>query len=263
MTRQLDECQLIERSLNKRFRKELWTPFIAAVKRYALISEGDRVAVCISGDSASTLMAKLIQQLNRHSDVPFEAVYLAADPGWTPEERRHFMDCVDRLRIPVHVAGTEAEGSDTRTGANLTARLCHEARALGCNKLALGRHFNDVIETTVQSMLGGTQLRGMLPKRHIEGVPGLSVILPMYCVHRDDIDAWVRYNRLDLLNPAPNAGRGGFDRESVRTLLRQLKRENPDIEKSIFNSVHAVSLDTFPGWRFRGGTHSFLEWYDK
>ena len=276
MKRQLDDCQLIERSIQKKYRKELWTPFVAAVKRYRLINAGDRIAVCISGGKDSMLMAKLVQQLQRVSDVPFEAEYLVMDPGYAPANRAQIERNAERLRIPVRIF--ESNVFEVANGAEenpcyLCARmrrghLYSQARALGCNKIALGHHFNDVIETTVMAMFYGAQLQGMMPKLHATNFPGMELIRPLYCVHEDHIIAWRNYHGLECLQCACRFTEHAAQeihaskRQEIKLLLKQLKRDNPDIEKSIFNAIHAVNLDTFPAWKTRGELHSFLEGYD-
>ena len=280
MSRTLSPVQLIERSIQKKYRKELWTPFVLAVKRYELIQAGDRIAVCISGGKDSMLPAKHMELLQRHSDVPFEAKYLVMDPGYNPENRRRVEENAALLEIPVHIFETEVFDAANAAQANpcyLCARmrrghLYSEAQRLGCNKIALGHHFNDVIETTVMAMLYGAQLQGMMPKLHSTNFPGMELIRPLYCVHEEDIIAWKRYNRLEFLQcacrfterrDASGDGVGPSKRQEVKQLLKTLRRDNPDVEKSVFNAIHAVSLDTFPGWKTRGEAHSFLEWYDE
>ena len=276
MKRELDACQRIERSIHKKYRKELWTPFIAAVKRYQLIQAGDRVAVCLSGGKDSMLLAKLMQQLQRVSEVPFEAVYLVMDPGYIPENRAQIERNAALLRVPIQVF--ESNIFDVANGAEknpcyLCARmrrgfLYSRAREMGCNKIALGHHFNDVIETTVMAMFYGAQLQGMMPKVRSANFPGMELIRPLYCVHEEDIIAWRNYNGLQFLQCACKFTEHAADevhaskRQEIKLLLKQLRKVNPDIEKSVFNSIHAVNLDTFPGWKTRGEAHSFLEWYD-
>ena len=279
MPRELTPTQLIERSIQKKYRKELWTPFILAVKRYALIQAGDRVAVCVSGGKDSMLLAKLMQLLHRYSDVPFEVKFLAMDPGYAPENRRRIEENARLLDIPLAIFETDVfdvANAAEKNPCYLCARmrrghLYSNARALGCNKIALGHHFNDVIETTVMAMLYGAQLQGMMPKLHSTNFEGMELIRPLYCVHEEDIIAWKRYNRLEFLQCAcrftENISRSGdgvgpSKRQEVKQLLKTLRRDNPDVEKSVFNAIHAVSLDTFPGWKSRGEEHSFLEWYD-
>jgi len=280
MPRELTPTQLIERSIQKKYRKELWTPFILAVKRYALIQAGDRVAVCVSGGKDSMLLAKLMQLLQRFSDVPFEVKFLAMDPGYAPANRRRIEENARLLGIPLEIFETDvfdvANAAD-KNPCYLCARmrrghLYSNARALGCNKIALGHHFNDVIETTVMAMLYGAQLQGMMPKLHSTNFEGMELIRPLYCVHEEDIIAWKRYNNLEFLQCAcrfteaiseSGDGVGASKRQEVKQLLKALRRDNPDVEKSVFNAIHAVSLDTFPGWKTRGEEHSFLEWYDE
>ena len=278
MSRELTPCQLIERSIHKKYRKALWTPFIAAVKRYELVNAGDRIAVCVSGGKDSMLLAKLMQLLQRVSDVPFELKYLVMDPGYNPENRRRIEENAALLELPVEIFETDVFDVANRVEKNpcyLCARmrrghLYSRAQALGCNKIALGHHFNDVIETTVMAMFYGAQLQGMMPKVHSANFEGMELIRPLYCVHEDDIIAWKRYNGLSFLQCAcrfteniagSGDGVGESKRQEVKQLLKALRRDNPDIEKSVFNAIHAVSLDTFPGWKTRGEVHSFLEWY--
>ena len=279
MARTLNPAQVIERSIQKKYRKELWTPFILAVKRYALIQAGDRVAVCVSGGKDSMLLAKLMQLLQRFSDVPFEVRFLAMDPGYAPANRRRIEENARLMGIPLEIFETDVfdvANAAQKNPCYLCARmrrghLYSNARALGCNKIALGHHFNDVIETTVMAMLYGAQLQGMMPKLHSTNCEGMELIRPLYCVHEEDIIAWKRYNRLEFLQcacrftenvSASGDGVGPSKRQEVKQLLKALRRDNPDVEKSVFNAIHAVSLDTFPGWKTRGEEHSFLEWYD-
>ena len=279
MSRELTARQLIERSIHKKYRKELWTPFIAAVKRYELIRAGDRIAVCVSGGKDSMLLAKLMQLLQRHSDVPFDLEFLVMDPGYAPANRIKIEENAEKLGIPVTIFETDIFDVTFAVEKNpcyLCARmrrghLYSRAQALGCNKIALGHHFNDVIETTVMSMLWGAQLQGMMPKVHSANFPGMELIRPLYCIHEEDIVAWKNYNGLTFLQCAcrfteamaeSGDGVGASKRQEVKQLLKALRRDNPDIEKSVFNAIHAVCLDTFPGWKTKGEEHSFLERYD-
>ena len=279
MPRELAPYQLVERSINKKFRKELWKPFIYAVKRYELIQPGDKIAVCISGGKDSMLMAKLMQELHRHSDVPFEVVYLVMDPGYNEINRRKIESNAQLLRIPITVFETDIfaiANSTEQSPCYLCARmrrghLYSKAQELGCNKIALGHHFNDVIETTVMGMFYGSQLQAMPPKLHSKNFAGMELIRPLYCVHEEDILAWKRYNDLEFIQCACrftenctmcDNGGGGSKRQEIKLLLRRLRRDNPNIEKSIFNSIHAVSLDTMVGYKTKGVEHAFLEHYD-
>ena len=276
MRRELDACQMIERSINKKFRKELWTPFMLAVRRYELIKPGDNIAVCISGGKDSMLLAKLMQELRRHTEVPFELKFLVMDPGYNPANRRRIEENAALLRVPVTIFESNIFSVADETDRNpcyLCARmrrghLYSKAKELGCNKIALGHHFNDVIETTVMAMFYGAQLQAMLPKLHSDNFEGMELIRPLYCVHEDDIIAWARYNHLEFIRCACRlteraaVDTGASKRQEIKALIRALKRDNPDIEKSIFNSIHAVCLDTMPGWKTGGEQHSFLDNYN-
>jgi tRNA(Ile)-lysidine synthase TilS/MesJ len=280
MSRELEQYQLIERSIIKKFRKQLWRPFIYAVRKYELIKEGDKIAVCISGGKDSMLMAKLMQELHRHSDVPFDLIFLVMDPGYNEINRQRIESNAELLHIPITVFETDIFAVANSTDNNpcyLCARmrrgyLYSKAKELGCNKIALGHHFNDVIETTVMGMFYGSQLQGMMPKLHSTNFEGMELIRPMYCIREDDIIAWRRYNELEFIQCACrftenctvcDNGGGGSKRQEIKTLLRRLSRDNPNLEKSIFNSLHAVSLDTFPGYKSGGQEHFFLETYDE
>ena len=278
MSRVLTPCQKIEQSLLKKYRKSIWNQFTYAVKHYELIQPGDKIAVCISGGKDSMLMAKLMQMLQRHSAYPFELVFLVMDPGYN-ELNRHKIEANARLlEIPITVFETnifEIANASEKSPCYLCARmrrghLYSKARSLGCNKIALGHHFSDVIETTVMGMFYGSQIQAMLPKLHSTNFEGMELIRPLYCVHEDNILAWKRYNELEFIQCACrftenctmcDNGGGGSKRQEIKTLLRRLKRDNPNIEKSIFNSIHAVALDTFPGYKHDGREISFLENY--
>ena len=279
MSRELTFAERVERSLITTYRKELWKPFILAVKRYELIQAGDKIAVCISGGKDSMLMAKLMQELQKHTNVPFEAVYLVMDPGYNEINRRKIEQNAALLEVPITIFETNvfevANGSE-KNPCYLCARmrrgcLYSKAKELGCNKIALGHHFNDVIETTVMGMFYGAQLQAMLPKLHSDNFEGMELIRPMYCIHEDDIIRWKNAHELEFIQCACrftenctmcDNGGGGSKRQEVKALLKRLKKDSPDIEKSIFNSIHAVCLDTMPGWKSGGQEHSFLEHYN-
>ena len=272
MKREMSEVQRLESGILKERRKVLWRPFMNAVRRYALIQPGDRIAVCVSGGKDSMLLAKLMQILERHSEVPFEAVYLVMDPGYDAANRRQVEDNARRLGIPYTLFESDvfevAESQDANP-CFLCARmrrgcLYDRAQALGCNKLALGHHFNDVIETTVMAMLWGGQLQGMMPKLRSRSHPGMEVIRPLYMVHEQDIIAWAEANGLSFIQCACRVTRksGGSKRQEVKEMLARLTLENDRVEKNVFNAIHTLQPDSFPGWRAHGVAHSFLEWYD-
>ena len=260
MSRELERWQLIERSIIKKYHKQLWTPFVAALKQYALVQTGDHIAVCVSGGRGSMLLAKLMQQLQRHSDVPFELSFLVMDSGGAPEARGRVEENAALLRVPVRFLEADAVGA----AEDFTRALYAGAQALGCNKIALGHHRDDVIETTVSAMFYGARLQGMMPKCRSVDFPGMELIRPMYCIREEDVIAWERYNELELLRCAAGPDKDSArerQRAAVKSLIHTLRDTNPDLENSIFRAVHAVNLDMFPGWETAGEAHSFLERY--
>ncbi len=252
MSKELTFAQSVERSVTKKYRKEIWNSFVGAVKRYELIQAGDKIAVCISGGKDSMLLAKLMQNMRQ--------IYRNAE----------------LLEIPLTVFETDIFDVTSKTDrypCYLCAKmrrghLYSKAKELGCNKIALGHHFSDVIETTVMAMFYGSQLQGMIPKLKSTNFEGMELIRPLYCVHEDDIIAWARYNKLEFIQCACRftdaefvSETGGTKRREIKELIRELKKTNPNIEKSIFNSLHRVHLDTFVGFKTKGEFHSFLERY--
>ena len=278
--RELSDMQRIERSITKTYRDTIWNPFIRAMKQYALVGEGDRVAVCISGGKDSMLLAKLMQMLRRYSDFPFELAFLVMDPGYSAGNRKRIEDNAERLGIPITVFETnifdvadKAEKYPCYLCAKMRrGHLYKKARELGCNKIALGHHFSDVIETTVLSLFYGSQLQGMMPKLHSTNYAGMELIRPLYCVREEDIIRWCRHNDLRFIRCACKVtekiahsedGTGDSKRQEIKLLIKELKKTNPNIENSIFNAIHAVHIDTFPGYKSGGEDHSFLEGYDR
>ena len=279
MPRELSPREIAERSLIKTYRKTLWNPFIAAVKRYELVSPGDHIAVCISGGKDSVVLAKLMQELQKHTEQPFELTFLVMDPGDNPANRALIEANAEKLGIPITVFESDIFDVTVKVDKNpcyLCARMrrgCLYAKAqeLGCNKIALGHHFSDVVETTLLGLFYGGQVQAMPPKLHSKNFPGMELIRPLYCVHEDAIIAWRNYNDLHFLQcacrftenrDASGDGIGESKRQEVKFLLRELKKTNPNIEKSIFQGLHGVQLDTFPGFKYRGQAHSFLEFYN-
>ncbi len=278
MSRELSPREIAERSLIKTYRKSLWNPFIAAVKRYELVEPEDRIAVCISGGKDSMVLAKLMQELQRHTDHPFSLTFLVMDPGYRPENRALIEANAALLGIPVIIFESDIFEVTTQVEKNpcyLCARmrrgfLYAKAQELGCNKIALGHHFSDVVETTLLGLFYGAQLQAMPPKLRSKNFPGMELIRPLYCVHEDAIIAWKNYNHLQFLQcacrftearDAAGDGIGESKRQEMKLLLRELKKTNPNIEKSIFRAIHGVQLDTFPGFKYHGRAYSFLERY--
>ena len=279
MSRDLTTQETAERSLIKTYRKSLWNPFIAAVKRYELISPGDHIAVCVSGGKDSFVLAKLMQELRKHTDHPFQLTFLAMDPGYNQANRALLEENAKRLGIPLTIFESGIFHVTVQVDKNpcyLCARmrrgsLYARAQELGCNKIALGHHFSDVIETTLLGLFYGAQLQAMPPKLHSRNFPGMELIRPLYCVHEDAVIAWKNYNGLRFLQcacrftearDASGDGIGESKRQEIKLLLRQLRRENPNIEKSIFRAIHGVQLDTFPGFKYRGSAYSLLDVYN-
>lgn len=277
MGRELEKYELVERSIIKTYRKRIWNPFLIALKNYKLVNAGDKIAVCISGGKDSMLMAKLLQELHKYSEVSFELVYLVMDPGYNEANRRKIEDNAKLLHIPITVFETNIFSVADKTEKSpcyLCARmrrghLYKKAQELGCNKIALGHHFNDVIETTLLGMFYGSQIQSMPPKLHSTNFEGMELIRPMYCIHEDAIIAWQRYNELEFIQCACRFtencenGTGDSKRQEIKQLIKELKKTNPNVEKSIFNSIHSVCLDTMVGYKSNGTEHSFLDDYDK
>ena len=276
MGRELEKHELVERSIIKTYRKRIWNPFLIALKNYKLVNAGDKIAVCISGGKDSMLMAKLLQELHKYSEVPFELVYLVMDPGYNAENRKKIEDNAKLLHIPITVFETNiftVADKTEKSPCYLCARmrrghLYKKAQDLGCNKIALGHHFNDVIETTLLGMFYGSQIQSMPPKLHSTNFKGMELIRPMYCIHEDAIIAWQKYNGLEFIQCACRFtencenGTGDSKRQEIKQLIKELKKTNPNIEKSIFNSIHSVCLDTMVGYKSNGVEHSFLDDYE-
>ena len=282
MRRRNDEelRERVEQSIRKKFRVSLMSKFIKALKTYQLVNEGDRVAVCISGGKDSMLMAKLFQELKRYSEVNFEVKYLVMDPGYNADNRRIIEDNARALGIPVTIFETdifESVYNVEKSPCYLCARmrrgyLDRFAQELGCNKIALGHHYDDVIETILMGMLHGAQIQSMMPKLHSTNFPGMELIRPLYLIREDDIKAWRDYNGLHFIQCACkftdtcttcNDGQNHSKRQETKELIRELKKSNPDVEKCIFKSVENVNLDTLIAYKQHGVRHHFLDSYDK
>ncbi len=277
MRRELEKYELVGRSIFKKYRDQLWNPFIGAIKRYRLIEENDAIAVCISGGKDSMLLALLIQQLQRFSEVPFSVSYLVMDPGYNQENRRKIEENAKLLHIPITVfesnvfqVSNQAEKNPCYLCARMRrGNLYAKAKELGCNKIALGHHLNDVIETTFMSMMYGAQIQGMLPMLRSTNFPGMSLIRPLYCVREEDIIAWRNYNQLTFLQCAcrfteraeaehpsePHLSK----RQETKEIIRAIRKQNPNIEINLFNSLHNVNVDMMPGYKLHGEKHSYLE----
>ncbi len=274
----MDRLQEMERSIIKKFRKEIWSNFAFGVGRYQLIQENDKIAVCISGGKDSMLMAKCMQEIQRHGRVPFELEFLVMDPGYNRENRRRVEDNAAILGLPIRVFETDIfdiVADEEKSPCYLCARmrrgaLYSRAQALGCNKIALGHHFDDVIETILMSMLYGGQVRTMMPKLHSTNYPGMQLIRPMYLVKEEHIRQWCRYNELQFIqcacrfteNCVLGDNGGGGKRQEMKELIKSFRKINPKIEQNIFASVENINLATIISYRDETGVHSFLDGYD-
>lgn len=275
----MERYQEIEHSLHKRFSKTIWNRFVGSIKQYELLSPGDRVAVCISGGKDSMLLAKCMQQLQRVSDFPFELRFLVMDPGYLPANRALIEKNAATLRIPIEIFETRIFDVVYKVNNNpcyLCARmrrgwLYTEAQKRGCNKIALGHHFDDVIETVVMSMLYGSQIRTMMPKVRSSNYPGMELIRPLYLVRERDVLRWKDYNSLRFLQCAcrftERTERHEEDsaRKEMKQLIAQMKQHNKNVDINIFRSMHNVNLATAVGYRMGDDDelHSFLEKYDE
>ena len=267
----------VERSINKKFHKSIWSRFTAAIQEYQLVEENDKIAVCISGGKDSMLMAKLFQELKRHNKFPFEVVYLVMDPGYSPENREIIDRNAKLLNVPITVFESnifESVLHIDKSPCYICARmrrgyLYSKAKELGCNKIALGHHYDDVIETILMGMLYGGQVQTMMPKLHSTNFEGMELIRPMYLIREDDIKHWRDYNDLHFIQCAckftdtctscnpDNASK----RQEIKNMIRQMKQINPQVESNIFRSVENVNLDTVIGYKQGGVKHSFLDKY--
>lgn len=267
----------VEQSLTKRYKKSIRRPFMQALKKYELIKPGDNIAVCISGGKDSMLLAKMMQMLHRHTQVPFNLRFISMDPGYNKENARLIAENAKRLDIPLENFSSpifEITGSVEKNPCYLCARmrrgyLYSKAQELGCNKIALGHHYSDVIETTLMAMLHGAQLQAMMPKLHSTNFPGMELIRPLYMVKEEDIIDWRDYHGLRFLRCAciltervEKEDVSVSKRAHTKSLIAKLKKENPLIESNIFNAIHNVHLDTFPEYKSKGIRHLFLEDYD-
>ena len=271
----MTRCQQIERSIIKKYRKSIWNPFIGALKEYRMIEAGDHIAVCISGGKDSMLLAKCLQELQRHgSEVPFELTFIAMDPGYQPENRQRILDNAALLDIPLKLFDSPiftVVEKEEQSPCYLCARmrrgyLYKFAQECGCNKIALGHHFDDVIETTLMSMLYAAQMRTMMPKLHSLHYEGMELIRPLYMVHEKDILSWCRYNDLSFIRCAcavtdSNREDVSSKRAEIKALIEQLRKTNPQIDQNIFRSAENVNLETILGYYKGDHAVSFLDEY--
>ncbi|MBO6145774.1 MAG: tRNA 2-thiocytidine biosynthesis protein TtcA [Bacilli bacterium] len=274
----MEKYKEIERSIIKKFRKDIWSKFVKAISDYELIEEGDNIMVCISGGKDSFLMAKCIQELQRHGKFPFEAHYVVMDPGYNEYNRQAIIDNAKILNIPIEIFESDifdvVEKMD-KSPCYMCARmrrgfLYSKAKELGCNKISLGHHFDDVIETTLLSMFYGSEVKTMMPKLHSDNFEGLQLIRPMYLVKEEDIISWRNFNELTFLNCACRftegcslINDGTSKRLEMKELIKKMRRVNKDIDHNIFKALDNVNLNCVLGYTKGDTKHSFLDEYDK
>lgn len=273
----MDARERIERSIITTCRKTIWRSFTRALSQYRLIQPGDHIAACISGGKDSFLMAKCLQEIQRHGNIDFKLSFLVMDPGYHPMNRRLIEENAELMGLDIHIFETDIFDAVAGMDDNpcyMCARmrrghLYKNAQALGANKIALGHHFDDVIETVLLSMFYAGEMRTMMPKLRSTNFPGMELIRPMYMVREKDIIAWRQLNHLTFLNCACRftencalGDGGGGKRAEIKALIAQLKKVNPNVEMNIFRACHDVNLETVVGYRKDGVTHRFDEWED-
>ena len=270
----------VEQSIRKKFRKKIWRMFAKAINTYDLVKEGDKIAVCISGGKDSMLMAKLFQELKLHNKFEFEVKFLVMDPGNSPENRKVIEENARKLNIPITIYESdifESVYNVEKSPCYLCARmrrgyLYKFAKDMGCNKIALGHHYDDVIETILMGMLYSGQVQTMMPKLHSTNYEGMELIRPLYLIREQDIKSWCRYNDLHFIQCACkftdtcttcNNEENRSKRVEIKELIKTLKQVNPYVEGNIFKSVENVSLEAIVAYKIDGVKHSFLETYDE
>lgn len=275
----MERYQEIERTIIKQYRGSLWSKFIKAIKEYKLIKENDHICVCISGGKDSMLMAKLFQELHRHSDFSFDVTYLVMNPGYNDINLQVIMNNLKLLNIPAVIKETnifEIANSQDKNPCYLCAKmrrgaLYRIAGELGCNKIALGHHYDDVIETTLMNMLNAGSFQTMLPKLKSDNYEGMELIRPMYLIRERDIIRWKRYNELQFIQCACrftencaicDNGGGGSQRANTKKLIQDLVAYNHNVEKNIFSAASNVNLDKIIGYKYKGVYHDFNDTYD-
>ena len=268
----------VEKSIIKKYRKEIWSRFIKAIKEYELINENDRIMVCISGGKDSFLLAKCIQELKRHGKIAFDVKYVVMNPGYKKENISLILENAKNLDIPIEMFESDIFAVADKLSSEKPCYMCarmrrgflySKARELECNKIALGHHFDDVIETTLLSMFYGAEFKTMLPKLHSTNFKGLELIRPLYLVHESDIISWVKFNKLNFLNCACKfTERAIIDedaskRREIKRIIKELKVNNKNIDHNIFKSADNININCILGYKKDGIYHNFLEEYKK
>ena len=279
----MEKYKEIERSIIKKYRKEIWAKFVKAVQDYELIKENDKIMVCISGGKDSFLLAKCVQELKRHGKINFDAYYVVMDPGYKEENRQMILANAKLLNVPIEIFESnifDVVDTVSKSPCYLCARmrrgyLYSKAQELGCNKIALGHHFDDVIETTLLSMFYGAEIKTMLPKLHSDNFKGLELIRPLYLVKEYSIKAWMKYNNLEFINCAcPLTENCVIDsdlvdddsevgrRQAMKILIRKLRKEGKNIDNNIFTALNNINMNCILGYKKDGKYTSFLDDYN-
>lgn len=274
----MEKYREIERSIITKFRKEIWARFVKAVKEYELIKENDSIMVCISGGKDSFLLAKCVQELERHSDIRFTAHYVVMNPGYNEKNNEMILKNADILNIPIEIFSSDIFKVVTTIPSKSPCYLCarmrrgylySKAKELGCNKIALGHHFDDVIETTLLSMFYGAEVKTMMPKLYSDNFEGLELIRPLYLVKESSIISWKNYNDLEFLNCAckfteeASIDEEKSKRKEMKKLIKSLREKNKDLDHNIFTSLNNVNLNCVLGTKKNGKYESFLDKYGK
>ena len=272
-----DRYKEIEKSIIKKYRKEIWSRFVRAVKNYQLINENDKIMVCISGGKDSFLLAKCIQELKKHGKISFDAIYVVMNPGYKEQNLNKILNNAKTLNIDIKVFESDifavAQKLNREKPCYMCARmrrgyLYNKAKELGCNKIALGHHFDDVIETTMLSIIYGAEFKTMLPKLRSENFEGLELIRPLYYVKEKDIISWKNFNNLEFLNCACSFTERSENneeiskRKEIKKLIKSLLEKNENADFNIFKSAENVNLSTILGYKKNGVFHSFLDEYN-
>jgi len=275
----MEKYKEIERSIIKKYRKDIWSKFVKAVQDYELIKENDNIMVCISGGKDSFLLAKCMQELQRHGKFHFDCHYVVMDPGYNDYNRDFILDNAKTLNVPIEMFKSDifdvVATIDSKSPCYLCARmrrgyLYSKAKELGCNKIALGHHFDDVIETTLLSMFYGAEIKTMMPKLHSDNFEGLELIRPLYLVKEDDIISWKKANELTFINCACRftegcslINDGTSKRKEMKELIKNLRKINKEVDHNIFKSLDNVNLNCVLGTKKNGVYKSFLDEYEE
>ena len=274
----MEKYKDIERTIIKKYRKEIWSKFVKAVQDYELINENDNIMVCISGGKDSFLLAKCVQELERHGKVKFKARYVVMDPGYNQYNRDFILDNAKTLNVPIEIYESDifdvVANIDSKSPCYMCARmrrgyLYNKAQELGCNKIALGHHFDDVIETTLLSMIYGSEIKTMMPKLHSDNYEGIELIRPLYLVKEEAIIAWKKFNELTFINCACRftegcslINDGTSKRKEMKELIKNLRKVNKNADYNIFKSLDNVNLNCVLGTKKDGVYKSFLDDYN-